>query len=97
MEICEGAARVMQLSVRLRLVIGGNFGIVTGTDVNDLREQVSVLEFICKFMPLVIVMAPTCIPFCMMSHLSRVIRYEAWRQSYEEDAPHGRFCGQVAL
>ena len=45
----------------------------------------------------VAVMSPTCGPFGPLSHLNKAAQPAAWQASYERAAPHGRFCGVVAL
>ena len=44
-----------------------------------------------------ILMSPRCTPFGPFSNLNKVINRQGWESSYKLAAPHGRFCGEVAL
>ena len=41
-------------------------------------------------------MAPTCKPFGRWATFNYRVNYDAWRRSYDDAAPHGRFCGRLA-
>ena len=77
MEICGGAARVSQVAVRRRLTTGLNADLVTGTDLNEPREQVSTMKYVRVNKPLVVTMAPTCAPFGPWCHYNKMCHYEA--------------------
>ena len=96
-ELCGGAARVSLIAVRRNLRAGGNFDLVTQCDLNDPECQRAVMVYTNTYEPLVAVLQPTCRPFGPMAHLNYQINYEAWRASYDDAVPHGRFCGRVAL
>ena len=95
-EFCGGESRVSTICIRRWLKSGGNFDIVTQCDLNDPAVQKRAMDYLDKFKPLVAVMAPTCRPFGPRAHMNRVINHDGWRRSYEDAAPHGRFCGRVA-
>ena len=38
-----------------------------------------------------------CRPFGKLANYNRIYNHEAWQRSYQEAAPHGRFCGKLAL
>jgi len=42
-------------------------------------------------------MGPTCKPFGKLANYNYWHNYDAWLRSYHEAAPHGRFCGEIAL
>ena len=96
-EICGGMARTSTLAVRRRLRTGTNFDLVTNWDLNDTRQQNEVKKYFRKFKPLVAIMGPTCKPFGKLANYNYWHNYEAWLKSYQEAAPHGRFCGELAL
>ena len=96
-ELCGGEGRTSKIAVRRHLGVGNNFDIVTGTDLNDPVQQRKVLNYINNNHVLVAVMAPTCAPFGPISNLMKANDPAAWKRSYERAAPHGRFCGEVAL
>jgi hypothetical protein len=96
-EVCGGAARTTYLCVRRQLTSGHNFELLTGCDLNDIRTQVIVWGYFDVARPLVTVMAPTCSPFGPFGRLNRVMAPDGWRASYDNAAPHGRFCGHLAL
>jgi len=96
-ELCGGEGRSSKVAVRRHLSIGNNFDIVTGTDLNDPVQQRKVLNYINSNNVLVAIMAPTCAPFGPISSLMKANDPAAWERSYAKAAPHGRFCGQVAL
>ena len=96
-EICGGDARPSQIAVRRQMPSGENFDLRNGYNLNDKRRQDAVWEYFKRCRPLVAVMAPTCTPFGPMSHLNYQINYDGWLRSYDLAAPHGRFCGRIAL
>ena len=96
-EVCGGDARPSQIAVRRQMPSGENFDLRNGYNLNDKRRQDAVWEYFKRCRPLVAVMAPTCTPFGPMSHLNYQINYDGWLRSYDLAAPHGRFCGRIAL
>eukprot|EP00972_Heterocapsa_arctica_P104512 15401569-Heterocapsa_arctica.AAC.1 len=42
-------------------------------------------------------MAPTCSPFGPFGCLNRVLAPQGWQASYDNAAPHGRFCGHGSM
>ena len=96
-ELCGGEGRSSKVAVRRHLGVGNNFDIVTGTDLNDPVQQRKVLKYINTNNVLVAIMAPTCAPFGPISSMMKANDPAAWERSYARAAPHGRFCGEVAL
>ena len=96
-ELCGGAGRVSKICVRRRLNTGENFDIVVGCDLNDPQTQKDVRHYYISFEPLFSIQAPTCTPFGSFARLNYHTHYDAWLRSYHEAAPHGRFCGEMAL
>ena len=96
-ELCGGAARVSSVCVRRCLRSGGNYDLVTQCDLNDPAQQRQVLRYIQVGKPLVVVMAPTCTPFGALARVNYYTNHRSWLRSYHLAAPHGRFCGEVAL
>ena len=74
-----------------------NFVLVTDWDLNDPRQQGRVKAYFRKFRPLVVIMGPTCKPFGKLANYNYWHNHEAWKQSYQEAAPHGRFCAELAV
>ena len=96
-EICGGEARTTQLGIRRRLATGRNFDLVCGVDLNSPTQQKKVLHYIREHQVMVVIMSPTCGPFGALSHLVKAAQPSGWAASYAKAAPHGRFCGVVAL
>ena len=96
MELCGGAGRVSQIIVRRKFTSGGNWDLVTNCDLNDPATQRQCIAMIKATKPLVVIMAPTCTPFGPWANLNYNIHYDGWLKSYQQAAPHGRFCGEVA-
>ena len=96
-EICGGEARVTTICIRRRLKSGGNFDLVTQCDLNTPKGQKELWDHLKVHRPLVVVMSPTCKPFGPRARQNRILNYQTWFQSYQEAAPHGRVCGEVAL
>ena len=96
-ELCGGAGRVSRIAIRRHLKTGENFDLVTHCDLNDKRTQDDVEYYITTYKPLVIVMAPSCTPFGAWARYNYYANYQGWLKSYQEAAPHGRFCGRMAL
>ena len=71
--------------------------MVTDWDLNDPKQQAEVKRYFRKFQPLVAIMGPTCKPFGKLANYNYWHNYDAWLKSYQEAAPHGRFCGELAL
>ena len=96
LELCGGEGLPGKIAVRRRLASGGNLDLVTNVDLNCKVTQKRVLDFIFMTKPLVVVMSPTCTPFGPWANLNKIINLQTWQQSYDQAAPHGRFCGTVA-
>ena len=96
-ELCGGVSRITKVCVRRHLKSGGNYDLVTGCDLNTREGQRQFLDYLEVHRPLVVVMGPTCTPFGPWSNLNKVLHYDSWLKSYHNAAPHGRFCGRVAL
>ena len=96
-EICGGEGRVSTLAVRRHCQVGENFDLVTNWDLNDPLQQKRVLAYFARHKPLVAIMGPTCKPFGRLANYNYWHNYEGWLKSYREAAPHGRFCGEIAL
>ena len=62
-EICGGEARVSKLAIRRKLKVGENFDMICGIDLSDDKTQHQVRTYTLQYAPLVVVMAPTCIPY----------------------------------
>ena len=95
-ELCGGVARATILAVRRSLRVGPNFGLITGVDLNDRKDQELTKKYIVKHHVLVVVMAPTCGPFGPMGRFVKYVTPDAWQRSFDLAAPHGKFCGVVA-
>ena len=87
----------MKLAMRRQLTTGKNFDLVTGVDLNNASEQYYVRQYFLTNDVLVAVMATTCAPFGPLGTLNRKIHPEAGHRTYDNAAPHGRFCGEIAL
>lgn len=96
-ELCGGAARVSTICARRRLRCGGNFDLLTGVDLNDPVEQRKVGHYVRTRHPVVMIISTSCTPFGPPSYVNRNRNYDTWKRSYGRRAPHGRFCGRIAL
>lgn len=96
-EICGGSARTSKVCIRKHLKVGHNFDLVTNVDLNNPIDQQLVMQYFIDYKPLVAVMSPRCSPFGAHSNLNYQINPSGWERTYQESAPHGRFCGELAL
>lgn len=96
-ELCGGEGRTSTIAIRRHFSVGENFDLVTSWNLNDPSDQEHVLRYFKKYRPLVAIMGPTCKPFGKLANYNYWHNYEAWLKSYHEAAPHGRFCGEIAL
>ena len=96
-ELCGGSGRTSYLSIVRGLTSGHNFELLTGCDLNDTAHQEAVWHYFDVACPLVVVMGPTCAPFGRLGQQNKYLWPEAWQRAYDTAAPHGRFCGHVAL
>ena len=96
-EFCGGAARVTIICSRRQLQTGENFDLLTGFDLNKPNDQKAAWYYLEMASPIVILMSPNCTPFGPLSNFNSVVHPQTWQASYNAAAPHGRFCGQVAL
>ena len=96
-ELCGGAGRVSRVGIRRRLKVGKNFDLVFHCDLNKTSEQRMVEHYYDTIKPLVSVSAPTCTPFGSWAHYNYYAHYDAWLKAYNDAAPHGKFCGRMAL
>ena len=95
-ELCGGQARATTLAVRRSLRAGPNFDLITGVNLNNQKDQFFTKQYIDTHHVLVVVMAPTCGPFGPMGRFVKHVTPDSWQRSYDQAAPHGRFCGVVA-
>eukprot|EP00971_Amphidinium_carterae_P316151 6284302-Amphidinium_carterae.1 len=56
-----------------------------------------VIAFIRRHRPRVCLMGPTCAPFGGWARLNQVNAPEGWARSFDNAAPHGSFCAEVAM
>jgi len=96
-ELCGGEGRVSTLAIIRSLNTGENFDLVTNWDLNDPSQQRAVKQYVHEQRPLVIIMGPTCKPFGKLANYNYWHHYDAWKRSYDLAAPHGRFCGEIAM
>ena len=47
--------------------------------------------------PIAAIISTSCTPFGPLAIINRANAYEPWKRSYDQCAPHGRFCGRIAL
>ena len=95
-ELCGGEGRPSTLAIRRRLKVGRNFDLVTNVDLNRPKDQQLTKQYINDNHVLVVIMAPTCGPFGPMGQLNRKLHPSSWQRAYDNAAPHGRFCGEIA-
>ena len=96
-EFCGGEARVSAMCARRRLKSGGNFDILCRIDLNNSRDQAGAMQYMKARQPIVAIISTSCTPFGPLAAISKVNAYDAWKKSYDQCAPHGRFCGIIAL
>ena len=94
-ELCGGEGRTSVLSIRMNLKSGENFDIVTGFNLNIPIDQRNVRKYFTEYTVLVAVMAPRCTPFGPMGQTNERLYPDGWARSYNESAPHGKFCGET--
>ena len=96
-ELCGGEGRTSTIAIRRHLKVGENFDLVCNWDLNNPHDQYQVKCYFRKYRPLVAIMGPTCKPFGKLANYNYWHHYETWLASYHQAAPHGRFCGEIAL
>ena len=96
-ELCGGESHTSTVAIRRHLSVGENFDLVTSWNLNDPGDQELVRKYFRKYRPLVAIMGPTCKPFGKLANYDYWHNYDAWLKSYHDAAPHGRFCGDIAL
>ena len=95
-ELCGGEGRPTIICARRKLKCGGNFDLITGTDLNKRSSQEQVITYMKIRRPIVVVMAPSCTAFGPPSSFNKVVNPEAWKRACDACAPHGIFCGHIA-
>lgn len=96
-EVCGGSARTSTIAFRKHLNVGRNFDLIANVDLNNAVDQQLVMQYFIDHKPLVAIMSPRCSPFGSHSNLNNKINPKGWERTYQESAPHGRFCGELAL
>ena len=96
-EIWGGSARISTLYVRKRLKVGKNFDLVTKSDLNDPYQQQLVVQYFIDHKPLVAVMSPQCPVFGFHTNMNCQLTPEGLEHRCQTTAPHGPFCGELAL
>ncbi len=96
-ELCGGEARASRVGIRRSLKTGKNFDIVTECDLNVASEQLACRKYFLTQTVLVALMAPTCKPFGILGQWNETLYPTGWLRGYNDAAPHGRLCGEIAL
>ena len=96
-ELCGGEARISKVAFKRELVSSGNLDLVTVCDLGDPRAQKAVDHYLETCHVLVTLLQPNCRTTGRNSYYNSKMYPDTWRRHHEEDLPHIRYCGKVAL
>ena len=98
--VCEmfgGEDQTSRLCAKLfGLQSGVNFEIKYGFNLNNTVDKQDLINYLNKYKPDVVVMAPPCKGFGPWVHLNKVIHPDAVKAAKMEGIPLAKLCAQVA-
>ena len=96
-ELCGGEGRISQVAFRRGLISGGNFDLVTGCDLGDPKTQKALIHYFNTCYVSVAILQPNCRTVGSFSPLNWIHAPETTRKQHQDDLPHLKFCGEIAL
>ncbi len=97
LELCGGEGRISQVAFKRGLESGGNLDLVTNCDLGDPATQKAINHYLDTCDVLVTVLQPNCRTVGRLSYYNSKMYTDTWSVHHQEDLPHLRFCGKVAL
>ena len=97
LELCGGLGGISELAFKRGLSSGGNLDKRSYVDLGDRRVQDAVMHFIDTCFVNVVILQPNCRTTGLPSYFNSQVNYDTWYEHHEEDLPHIKFCGEVAV
>ena len=97
LELCGGTGGISQLAFKRKLPSGGNLDKRTHVNLDDPKVQEAVIHYLHTCFVGVVILQPNCRTTGPLSHFNAQVNYETWNAHHQEDLPHIKFCGKVAL
>ena len=97
LELCGGAGRISQVAFRRNLNSGGNIDLTTGCDLGDPAMQKAINHYLDTCNVLVTILQPNCRSVSKLAYFNATVNHSTWQRHYNEDLPHLKYCGEVAL
>ena len=97
LELCGGAGGISQLAFKRKLSSGGNLDKRANVDLDDPKVQEAVVHDLHTCFVNVVILQPNCRTTGPPSYFSSQVNYDTWHAHNQEDLPHIKFCGRVAL
>ncbi len=97
LELCGGSSGISHAAFKRGLTSGGNLDLVTGCDLGDPQVQKAIRHYLDTCDVLVTVLQPNCRSTGPNSWYNSKMHYTTWKKHHDEDLPHIKFCGEVAL
>ena len=97
LEICGGTGGIIKAAFRRKLSSGGNIDLTTGCNLDHPEVQKALFHYLDTCYVLVTILEPNCRSVGKFSNINAIKYHDTWRRHHEEDLPHIRFCGKVAL
>ena len=97
LELCGGDGRISQIAFRRGLTSGGNLDLTTGCDLGNPATQRALNHYLDTCYVLVAILQPNCRSVGKLAYFNAKVNYDTWHKHYEEDLPHMKYCGVVAL
>ena len=96
-EFCGGAGRISQVAFKRKLESGGNLDLNTQCDLGDPATQKAIDHYLDVCHVRGAVLEPHCRSVGRPSYFNAKGNPFTWSNHFEEDLPHLRYCGKVAL
>ena len=97
LELCGGEGRISTIAFRRGLLSGGNLDLTTGCDLGDPNTQKALNHYLDTCSVMVTVLQPNCRSVGSFAPYNSMMHYSTWNRHHQEDLPHLKYCGQIAL
>ena len=95
-EVFGGEGGVTRLAIKRKLKSGGNLDLVSGCDLSKQSDIQTLLKYLRKAKPLVVVLAPPCTAFGPWSNFNKTHAPETYAKSRKLGLPLARLAAQIA-
>ena len=97
LELCGGEGGITKLAFRRGLTSGGNLDKKTNVDLGKPTIQRIIIHYLHNCHVETVILQPNCRTTGLPSYFNAQVNYETWLLHHNEDLPHIKFCGRIAI